>query len=146
MQIILDHGGIREGIDDVAKCKVSPRKIVISKPGHEDISCETYPNTLITMVQEDIPPVPIYRRLRDYIHRDDRVMSVIFGDLESRDCSFAYQGANGAWETWSCSGVYSHEKDFLLDYFVAGIAPKYRIERDKIIPYLQITLRKGAEE
>ena len=146
MKIILDHGGIRSGIDEVAKCRVSPRKIVVSRPGHEDVTCETYSNTHITIIQEDISPVPIYRRLRDYMHKDGQVVSVIFGTLETRDCSFAYQGANNAWETWSCSGVYAHEKDFLLDYFVTGIAPKYKIEHDKIVPYLQITLRKGAEE
>lgn len=146
MRIILDHGGIRSGIDEVAKCRVLKNKIEISGPNAEDVSCKTYPNTIITVIQEDISPVPIYRRLRDYMHKDGQVVSVIFGSLESRDCSFAYQGANNAWETWSCSGVYAHEKDFLLDYFVAGIVPKYRIERDKIIPYLQITLRKGDRE
>ena len=146
MKIILDHGGIREGIDDVAKCRVSPRKIVVSRPGQEDITCETYHNTCIDIIQEDISPVPIYRRLRDYIHRNGQIVSVIFGTLETRDCTFAYQGANGIWEEWTCSGVYAHEKDFLLDWFVTGIVPKYRIERDKIIPYLQITLRKGIEE
>ena len=82
----------------------------------------------------------IYRKLKDYIHTEHDIVtttSIIFGDLMSRDCEYYYDG-----KTYRPSGVYGGEYDFLLEYYVAGIRPAYKIEKDKIIPYLRITLRK----
>ena len=75
----------------------------------------------------------IYRKLKDYIKHEDGCITHIFGDFMSRECRFDYEDKNGKWQEWFGVGVYGHEMDFLLDYYVAGVNPKYKIERDKII-------------
>lgn len=82
----------------------------------------------------------IYRKLKDYIHTehdDITTTKVIFGDLTSTDCEFYYDG-----KTYRPSGIYYGAMDFLLEYYVVGIRPTYRIENDRIDVYLRITLRK----
>lgn len=86
----------------------------------------------------------IYRKLKNYIHTEHNIITttkVIFGNLMSMDCEYYYDG-----KIYRPSGVYSGEYDFLLEYYVAGIRPAYKIEDDKIIPYLSVTLRKEVEE
>lgn len=84
----------------------------------------------------------IYRKLKDYIHNDEYTITTIFGDLMSINLEFHYQDEKGEWIDYRPSGAYYHECDFLLEYYVCGIHPEYRIENNKIIPYLSITLDK----
>ena len=84
----------------------------------------------------------IYRKLKDYINEEDGCITHIFGDLMSRECRFDYPDDKGEWHEWFGAGVYGHEMDFLLDYYVVGVNPKYKIERDKIVPFLQVVLCK----
>ena len=90
-------------------------------------------------------PESIFRKLRDYIKTENKygitTTTLIFGDLMSTDCEFYYDG-----QTYQPSGVYDGSMDFLLEYYVVGIRPAYRIEYDKINAYLRITLRKEVEE
>ena len=87
----------------------------------------------------------IYRKLKDYIHTeyDNNITTtkLMFGDLMSTDCEFYYDG-----KTYQPSGIYDDTMDFLLDYYVVGIRPAYRIKYDKINAYLRITLRKEVED
>lgn len=84
----------------------------------------------------------IYRKLKDYIAKTESGSTLIFGDLMSRDCCYCYEDKNGEWQDWFGVGFYGHEMDYLLNYYVVGIHPKYKIEKDKIIPYLHIILYK----
>ena len=90
----------------------------------------------------------IYRKLKDYIQHKEgdenhcSSTTLIFGDLMSRECCFDYEDDNGEWREWFGVGIYGHEMDYLLNYYVVGIHPKYKIEKDKIIPFLHITLYK----
>ena len=79
----------------------------------------------------------IYKKLREYIEDNGTGRTIIFGDLISTDCEFWYDG-----KTYAPTGAYRGEYDFLLDYYVMGISPQYKIVDDKIIPYLHITLSK----
>ena len=92
---------------------------------------------------------PIHRKLKDYIHHEEggsnrcSSTTVLFGSLMSRDCCFGYEDEEGEWHRWFGQGNYRGEKDFLLEYYVVGITADYRIEDDRIVPYLYICLRKG---
>jgi len=82
----------------------------------------------------------IYRKLKDYIYTEHNIITttkLIFGDLMSTNCEFWYDG-----KTYKPCGYYDGSYDFLLEYYVKGISPMYRIENNKIIPYLHITLSK----
>lgn len=84
----------------------------------------------------------IYRKLKDYIQKTESGKAIIFGDLMSSDCCYHFEDKNGKWHEWRGVGVYGGEMDFLYDYYVAGIFATYKIEKDTIVPYLQITLCK----
>ena len=84
----------------------------------------------------------IYRKLKDYIYIGDSVITTIFGDLTSTDVEYHYQDEKGEWCCFVYSGAYHHDHDFLLEYYVGGITPEYRIENNKIVPYLSVTLDK----
>lgn len=83
----------------------------------------------------------IYRKLRDYISEEGSVTTYIFATLTDVDNEFYYDG-----KIYRPKGRYRKEYDFLLDYYVCGIAPKYEIVCDKIIPYLTITLCREVSE
>ena len=88
----------------------------------------------------------IYRKLRDYIYDDSNFRTSIFGDIMSDWCIFVYK-ENDEWKEWTCRGIYCGEKDFLLDYYVRGIFPVYKIEQqERIVPYLRIILGKDNEK
>ena len=84
----------------------------------------------------------IYRKLKDYISKTESGTTLIFGDLMSRDCCYCYEDKNGKWHDWFGAGIYGGEMDFLLNYYVVGISPKYKMEQDKIVPYLKVILYK----
>lgn len=88
----------------------------------------------------------IYRKLKDYINKTESGSTLIFGDLMSRDCCYCFKDEKGEWHEWFGVGIYWHEMDYLLNYYVVGIHPKYKIEKDRIIPYLHITLYKEKRE
>lgn len=88
----------------------------------------------------------IYRKLKDYIQKNDIGSTLIFGNLMSRDCCYVYEDDKGEWHEWFGMGVYGHQMDFLLNYYVVGIFPKYKIEKDTIVPYLKIVLYKEKPE
>ena len=96
-------------------------------------------------VREEFEPKGHFHQLKEYINVGDDGLN-IFGDLMDRECEFSYPNPKTDdmldFVTYRPSGYYSGERDFLLDYYVKGIMPKYRIEDDKIIPYLHITLSK----
>ena len=84
----------------------------------------------------------IYRKLKDYMQRSEIGTTLIFGSLMSSDCCYCFEDDKGNWHEWFGAGFYDHEMDYLLNYYVVGIHAKYKIERDKIIPFLHITLYK----
>ena len=79
-----------------------------------------------------------FRKLKEYNDLGKHGVTIL--DLMDRDCEFWYDG-----KTYRPSGTYGGSHDFLLEYYVKGIKPMYRIEDDKIIPYLHITLSKEEE-
>lgn len=83
-------------------------------------------------------PKSIFRKLKDYDNLGKNNITIF--NLMDRDCEFWYDG-----KTYKPCGVYSGEYDFLLEYYVKGIIPKYKIENDKIIPYLRVTLSKESD-
>lgn len=85
------------------------------------------------------------KKLRQFIYQCDDCVFSIFGTLMDRDVEFVYEDENGEWQHWTCCGIYGGEKDFLLDYYVAGIRPEYKIKDDKIILYLKVILHKTKE-
>ena len=88
----------------------------------------------------------IYRKLKDYILEEPGSTTVIFGDLMSKYCIYYYYDENKQeWQEWNCNGFYYHEMDFLLNYYVRGITPMYKIEQDRIVSYLAITLSKERD-
>jgi len=88
----------------------------------------------------------IYRKLKDYIYVGEYCTTTIFGSLLSTNVEWCWEDDNNVWHEWSCSGVYSKEMDFLLEYYVVGIHPYYKIQNDCIKPYLRITLSKRKNE
>ena len=84
----------------------------------------------------------IYRKLKDYIQKTGNSTTLIFGDLMSRDCCYCFEDEKDEWHEWFGCGVYGGNMDFLLNYYVVGIHPKYKIEKDRIVPYLHISLKK----
>lgn len=87
----------------------------------------------------------IYRKLKDYMYEDDNSIRSIFGTLMSSNCVYNYKDSNGNYIDWSCRGIYNKDKDFLLDYYVVGIWPCYKIKDDKIIAFNVITLKSEEE-
>ena len=87
----------------------------------------------------------IYRKLKDYIQEGDGVTTSIFGTITSSHVQYSWQDDQGEWQHWTCCGIYGHEKDFLLNYYVRGIVPYYRIVKDKIEVYINVTLSKEIE-
>jgi len=88
-----------------------------------------------------------YRKLKDYIlfeEGDEKhcaSRTVIFGDLNSPDCEFHFPDANGNYHVFNGGGrIVTNELEGLYDYYVKSIFPCYRIEKNKIIPYLEIYL------
>lgn len=81
-----------------------------------------------------------FRKLKEYDHLGENNVSIL--SLETLHCIFWYDG-----NTYQYSGVYDGEYDFLLEYYVEGIKPIFRIENSKIVPYLFVTLSKenGSE-
>lgn len=84
----------------------------------------------------------IYRKLKDYIDKTENGSTSIFGDLMSTDCCYSYKDEKGTWRDLFGTGYYDSDMDFLLNYYVVGMFPKYKIEQDKIIPYLKVILYK----
>ena len=93
----------------------------------------------------------IYRKLKDYIYEGEdngvEYTTVIFGNLTSSNCIFSYENPNkkGEWVEHEPNGVNLHNVDFLLNYYVVGISPSYKIIKHTIKPMLHITLRKDIE-
>ena len=83
----------------------------------------------------------IYRKLKDYVCEEKSSIFSIFGNLMSRDCEYHYNKGD-EWLTYIPSGTYYGEYDFLLEYYVVGIFPMYRIKDNRIEPYLKICLSK----
>lgn len=88
----------------------------------------------------------VARKLKEYICEDGSSIFSIFGTLMSPDCLFVYKDENDEWKEYRPGHSYSGEYDFLLEYYVMGISPKYEIINDKIVPYLYITLVKNLED
>lgn len=97
---------------------------------------------------EEYEPKGHFHQLKEYINVGKDGLN-IFGNLTDRECEFSFQNPKITdrveFKTYRPSGCYAGEYDFLLDYYVHGILPKYRIENDRIIPYLHITLSKEGE-
>ena len=87
----------------------------------------------------------IYRKLKDYVQETSYGYTSIFGTIMDRSCIYSFEDENGECREFNCKGVYGHEYDFLYEYYVRGIVPIYKIEDDKIVPYLRITLGKDDE-
>lgn len=89
----------------------------------------------------------IFRKLKDYMQVDGNCTTFIFGTLNSTDCHFVYDALTD--ETLKeYDGGYNidGEYDFLLDYYVLGVNASYKIEDNRIIPYLVISLSKENPE
>lgn len=84
-----------------------------------------------------------FRKLKEYSNLGKYNVTIF--NLMDTTCEFWYDD-----KTYRPGGSYWYkdgigEYDFLLEYYVVGIIPKYRIENDKIIPYIHITLKKEVE-
>ena len=90
----------------------------------------------------------IYRKLKDYIYRGDGYSTSIFGNLMSSDCVYSFENPKkeSDYIEWSCIGIYGHEMDFLLDYYVIGLRAGYKIIKDTIKPVLYVFLDKEKRE
>jgi hypothetical protein len=100
----------------------------------------------VKKLEEKKPKKNIYRKLKDYICKDDNVITSVFGNLDDPTCLFTYLDEKGNVIEYSRVYQNSSKYQFLLDYYVAGIWPKYKIIDDKIKPYLKIYLKKRIEE
>lgn len=87
----------------------------------------------------------IYRKLKDYISEKGNCITSIFGTLMDSKNEFHYE-KDGEWKTFNCVGSYYGNYDFLLDYYVAGIYPAFKIVDDRIVVYLSITLYKEIKK
>lgn len=76
-----------------------------------------------------------FKKLKEYDNLGINKVSIL--TLMDTDCEFWYDD-----KIYKPSGYYCGEYDFLLEHYVKGIKPMYRIEDNKIIPYLHITLSK----
>lgn len=99
-------------------------------------------------VREEFEAKGHFHQLKEYINVGKDGLN-IFGSLTDRDCEFSFRNpkiTDGVeFKTYRPTGCYSGEYDFLLDYYVHGIIPKYRIKNNRIIPYLHITLSKEGK-
>lgn len=82
----------------------------------------------------------IYRKLKDYICEEGITTTTIFGSLDSNDCKYYFDD-----KVYSPKKCYGGDYDFLLEYYVMGISPKYEIVDNRIVPYLLVTLQKEVE-
>ena len=78
-------------------------------------------------------PMNKFRKLKEYDNLGENNITIF--NLMDTQCEFWYDG-----QTYRPCGWYDGSHDFLLEYYVKGIEATYRIEKDKIIPYLHITL------
>ena len=84
----------------------------------------------------------IYRKLKDYIHKNGNSTTSIFGTLHDSRNVYSYE-VEGNWQEYNCHGSYfKGEMEHLLDYYVIGIHPFYEIVNDKIVVKLYIVLKK----
>jgi hypothetical protein len=79
-----------------------------------------------------------FRKLKEYDNLGIHDVTIL--NLMDRDCEFWFDG-----KIYRPRGTYRGEFDFLLEYYVKGILPRYRIEDNQIIPYLHITLSKESD-
>lgn len=79
-----------------------------------------------------------FRKLKEYDNLGKNNVTIL--NLMDMRCEFWYDG-----KSFRSSGIYHGEYDFLLEYYVKGISPEYKIEDNKIIPYLRITLSKESD-
>lgn len=79
-----------------------------------------------------------FRKLKEYSNLGKDSVTIL--NLMDRTCEFWFDG-----KIYKPSGYYNGSYDFLLEYYVVGIVPMYRIEDNTIIPYMHITLRKEIE-
>lgn len=89
----------------------------------------------------------IYRKLKDYIDVDESdgvtTITTIFGNLMSSECVYCFKNEEtDQYTEYQYEGRSYGEMDFLLNYYVKGIHPFYKIKNDRIIPILRITLSK----
>ena len=93
----------------------------------------------------------IYRKLKTYIKETEKGITCIFGDLMSIDVKYVYNQrivkkdflhTEIEEDSYMCNGIYNNDHDFLLEYYVVGIFPEYKIDNSKIIPYLKVALLK----
>lgn len=80
----------------------------------------------------------LFRRLKTYDNLGKNNVTIL--SLTDINCEFWYDG-----KKYKPSGYYDGSYDFLLEYYVKGIRPMYRIEDNKIIPYLRIILSKESD-
>ena len=86
-----------------------------------------------------------FRKLKEYDNLGKNNITIL--NLMDMRCEFRYKNyQTNEWQSYIPSGTYRGEYDFLLEYYVVGIFPMYKIENNKIIPYMRITLRKEVEE
>lgn len=78
-------------------------------------------------------------KLKDFIKKEENTTLYLFGDLMSTDCEFHFI-KDGVSQTYIPSGIYYGEKDYLLEYRVCSIRPRYKIVKDRIIPILIVYL------
>ena len=76
-----------------------------------------------------------FKKLKEYDNLGINKVSIL--TLMNTDCEFWYDN-----KIYKPSGIYRGEYDFLLEYYVKGINPMYRIENNKIIAYLYVILSK----
>lgn len=84
----------------------------------------------------------IYKKLKDYIQKDDNISWSIFGDLMKDYCRFVWTDEDRITHEWHCRGRYSSEADFLLDYYVLSIMPDFEVVDRQIISFLRVELSK----
>ena len=97
---------------------------------------KTLENKLHVEIKESSKPIKKFHKLRDFMDVGKDGVTIL-GTFNSMDCEFCYDG-----KSYIPSGSYHYDKEFLLDYYVHGVIPKYKIVNDKIIPYITITLSK----
>lgn len=87
----------------------------------------------------------IYKKLKEYIKKDGNTTFSIFGTLTDKNIIWCFKNIDEPDEPYiekQLYGFYRGEYDFLLEYYVKGIIPIYKIINDKIVPFLKVTLDK----
>ena len=91
---------------------------------------------------------PIYRKLKDYICEEHGVCTVIwsiFGSLYDSSVHYEFTNKEGETHTYAPSRMMDDSRNFLLEYYVMSISPRYEIINDRIIPYLRVYLKEELE-